>query len=68
MNCQDQFFNIPIDYLELETQAANLRAGEPCLRRIVSKMAYDETMLSFMGGITTAITKQHGYFYLISLT
>ena len=57
-------YNIPIDYLELETEVANLRTGEPFLIGIVSINAYDETMLLFMGGFTTAIMKQYGYFYL----
>ena len=57
-------YNIPIDYLELETEIANLRTGEPFLRRIISIIAYGETMLLFMGGFTTAIMKQHVYFYL----
>ena len=57
-------YNIPKDYLELETDIANLRTGEPFLRRIVSISEYDETMLSFIRGFTTAIMKQHGYFYL----
>ena len=57
-------YNIPIDYLELETEIANLRTGEPFLRRIVSISVNDATMLLFMGGFITAIMKQHGYFYL----
>ena len=57
-------YNIPKDYLELETDIANLRTGEPFLRRINSVSEYDETMLSFIRGFTTAIMKQHGYFYL----
>ena len=57
-------YNIPKDYLELETDIANLRTGEPFLRRIVSISEYDETMLSFIRGFTTAIMKQHDYFYL----
>ena len=57
-------YNIPIDYLEFETEIANLRTGEPFLRRIISIIAYGETMLLFMKGFTTAIMKQHGYFYL----
>ena len=57
-------YNIAIDYLELETEIANLRTGEPFLRRIISIIAYGETMLLFMGGFTTAIMKQHDYFYL----
>ena len=47
-------YNIPIDYLELVTEVANLRTGEPFLRRIVSIITYDETMLLFMGGFTQA--------------
>ena len=57
-------YRIPIDYLELETEIANLRTGKPLLRRIVSS-AYDETILLFMGGFTTAIMKQHRYLYLL---
>ena len=59
-------YNIPIDYLELETEIANLRTGELFLRRIISISAYyHETMLLlFIGRFTTAIMKQHGYFYL----
>ena len=57
-------YRIPIDYLELETEIANLRTGKPLLRRIVSS-AYDETISLFMGGFTTAIMKQHGYLYLL---
>ena len=43
-------YNIPIDYLELVTEVANLRTGEP----FVSISTYDETMLLFMGGFTQA--------------
>ena len=57
-------YNIPIDYLEFETEIADLRTGEPFLRRIVSISVNDATLLLFMGGFTTAIMKQHGYFYL----
>ena len=57
-------YNIPIDYLELETEVANLRIGEPFLWKIVSISAYDETGLLFMGGFTTAIMKKLGYYYL----
>ena len=57
-------YNILRDYLELETEIANLRTWEAFLTRIVSIKAFDETMLLFMGWFTTAIMKQHGYFYL----
>ena len=40
-------YNIPIDYLELETEVANLRIGEPFLRKIVSISAYDETVIIY---------------------
>ena len=57
-------YNIPRDYLELETEVANLRTGEAFLRRIVAIKAYDEIILLFMGWFTTAIMKKHGYIYL----
>ena len=56
--------NISAEFLELKTEIAYLRTGEPFLRRIVSREC-DETMfLLFTGGFTTALMKQHNYFDL----
>ena len=53
-----------VDFLELKTEIAHLRNGEPFLRRSVPNTG-DEFMFSlFMGGFTTALMKHHNHFYL----
>ena len=56
--------NIPVEFLELKTEIAYLRTGEPFLRRIVSSESDEIMFLLFMGGFTTALMKQHNHFYL----
>ena len=56
--------NIPVEFLELKTEIAYLRTGEPFLRRIVSSECDEIMFLLFMGGFTTALMKQHNHFYL----
>ena len=55
----------PVDFLELKTEIAHLKNGEPFLRRSVSNNTGDEFMfLLFMGGFTTALMKHHNHLYL----
>ena len=54
----------PVDYLELKTEIAHLRNGEPFLRRSVPNTGDEFMFLLFMGGFTTALMKHHNHFYL----
>ena len=55
----------PVDFLELNTEIAHLRNGEPFLRRSVPNTSDEFMFLLFMGGFTTALMKHHNHFYLI---
>ena len=54
----------PVDFLELKTEIARLRNGEPFLRRSVPNTGDEFMFLLFMGGFTTALMKHHNHFYL----
>ena len=54
----------PVDFLELKTEIAHLRNGEPFLRRSVPNTGDEFMFLLFMGGFTTALMKHHNHFYL----
>ena len=54
----------PVDFLELKTEIAHLRNGEPFLRRSVPNTGDEFIFLLFMGGFTTALIKHHNHFYL----
>ena len=56
--------HVHVEILEIKTEIAYFRTGEPFLRIIVSS-EFEETMfLLFMGGLTTTLMKQHNHFYL----
>ena len=54
----------PLDFLELKTEIAHLRNGEPFLRRSFPNTGDEFIFLLFMGGFTTALIKHHNHFYL----
>ena len=54
----------PGEFLELKTEIALLRNGEPFLRRSVPNTGDEFMFLLFMGGFTTALMKHHNHFYL----
>ena len=56
--------NFQLSFLELKTEIANLRNGEPFLRRPVPNTGNGFMFLLFMGGFATALMKHHNHFYL----
>ena len=54
----------PVDFLELKTEIAHLRNGEPFLRKSVPNTSDEFMSFLFMGVFTTALKKQHNHFYL----
>ena len=61
VKCNIEF---PVDFLELKTEIAHLRNGEPFLRRSIPNTGDEFMFLLFMGGFTTALMKHHNHFYL----
>ena len=53
-----------VDFLELKTEIAHLRNGEPFLRKSVPNTSDESIFFLFMGGFTTALKKHHNHFYL----
>ena len=56
--------DFPVDFLELKTEIAHLRNGEPFLRKSVPNTSDEFMSFLFMGGFTTALKKHHNHFYL----
>ena len=54
----------PVYFLELKTEIAHLRNGEPFLRRSVPNTGHEFIFFLFMGGFTIALMKHHNHFYL----
>ena len=54
----------PVDYLELKTEIAHLRNGEPFLRKSVPNTGDEFMFLLFMDGFTTPLMKHDNHFYL----
>ena len=55
---------VTLNFLELQTEIAHLRNGEPFLRRSVPNTGDEFMFLLFMGSFTTASMKHHNHFYL----
>ena len=54
----------PVDFLELKSEIAHLKNGEPFLTRSVPNTGDEFMLLLFMDGFTTALMKHHNRFYL----